>query len=950
MYTKSIALFVAIHGRGALAALPASCEAGDAGACPAKDKCPARGVELQPPKTGKVWLSLCCTDSETSSASPPVTTTKKYCFTYTLNGYPWNQLHGQWPTCNKSGLGNNSWKVEGQCKTTGTSYPYVPLTGTDGCPAEWESGRAYQIGDVVSENETVYACKDNGWCKLTGPDLFGAGALYWEATAACEGTVSPTAAPTFDTPNAGCPDEYDSSVAYGPGDKIAVVRKDGQIVVYQCKSWPDGEFCKQEIYSPESTSLACGGEKCWSKAWVRVGGCEGTYSPTAAPTFDTAGGCPEEYVAGTPYEAGDKVSIIGTGETQGKIYQCQGWPNAGHCSTDAYKPGSGGQTYNGVPLWKSAWTYVGGCEGTISPTSSPTFSGTLGGCPEEYDAGTPYQPGDKVSVTNQDGMGKIYKCKGWPEGGQCVKEAYRPGGSAEGGVPGTKLWTTAWSYVGGCTGTISPTGAPNFVTTYGCPEEYVAGTEYEEGDKVSIIGTGETQGKIYKCKGWPNTGYCANDAYRPGPGGASHDGVPLWKTAWTYVGGCEGTISPTTSPMFNRLSQWEGDGCPQEYVPNNSAYGPGDFVSVPKNGDNTLGIVYQCKMAMTSPWCQLEGYAPGTSNGPQAWEKVGYCEGTMSPTAAPTAFTGVCQYKYKIPTSTSGEFVVLQAGAWVKGPTSIAVGGGGVPLPLYQAGNLVRYGNDARKCSAYPYNGYCQSYSPFEQNTAYFNPVLSKQGWSDVVCANVVTELDVTDAFVQFAGVPGAWTAGGPVFASSGTPLVNADGKCVYDDGISWADTGALNPEDYFKVNPAVKPCQKCAAYVSSSDLGKGLDSTSAPKVCTTCVAGTKSTIVNQRSVCVCTNGATNPWVSLSTHCKQCSGGKRYIGKYDNTDGTGLCGTCPDRWYYVTNFKTGSGTGEADVCCKYAGCTKADGTTPGLKTDCYDGTSGRTVCGGAGLV
>jgi len=246
-----------------------------------------------------------------------------------------------------------------------------------------------------------------------------------------------------------------------------------------------------------------------------------------------------------------------------------------------------------------------------------------------------------------------------------------------------------------------------------------------------------------------------------------------------------------------------------------------------------------------------------------------------------------------------------------------------------------------------------RAYSPFEQNTAYFNPVLSKQGWSDVVCANVVTELDgttdkKTDAFVQFAGVPGAWTAGGPVFASSGTPLVNAAGKCVYDLAGVWTDSLAINPEDYFKVNPAVKPCQKCAAYVSSSDLGKGLDSTSAPKVCTACVAGTKSTIVNQRSVCVCTNGATDPWTTVNAQCQQCSSGKRYIGTVTNSLGNGLCQDCPSGYSYYTTV--GSAPNTAKVCCKYAGCTKADGTTfPGFKADCYDGTSGRTICNGAGV-
>jgi hypothetical protein len=116
MYTKSIALFVALYGRGALAALPASCQRGDTVAgC---TKCSPVGSEYQPPGSGQVWYSQCCTESETTTANPPVTTTKQYCFSYTLNGYPNNQLHGTKPTCSKTGGGNTSWSLKGQCSTS----------------------------------------------------------------------------------------------------------------------------------------------------------------------------------------------------------------------------------------------------------------------------------------------------------------------------------------------------------------------------------------------------------------------------------------------------------------------------------------------------------------------------------------------------------------------------------------------------------------------------------------------------------------------------------------------------------------------------------------------------------------------------------------------------------------------------------------------------------------
>ena len=119
MYMKSIALFVAIYGRTALAALPPSCQDGDSGtSC---HTCTPRSSEFEPPGVGQVWYSHCCTESETNTADPPVTDTKEYCYSYSLKGYPSNQQHGMKPTCSENGSGNLAWTLEGQCKKDGVS-------------------------------------------------------------------------------------------------------------------------------------------------------------------------------------------------------------------------------------------------------------------------------------------------------------------------------------------------------------------------------------------------------------------------------------------------------------------------------------------------------------------------------------------------------------------------------------------------------------------------------------------------------------------------------------------------------------------------------------------------------------------------------------------------------------------------------------------------------------
>ena len=122
MYLRNIALFVAIYGRAALAALPSSCE-DDGVVCPADgDKCiTPLNSEYEPTGVGQVWFSRCCTVSKSSTADPSDTETesKKYCYNYLLKDYPSNQLHGIKPDCSENASGNDAWTLIGQCRTTG---------------------------------------------------------------------------------------------------------------------------------------------------------------------------------------------------------------------------------------------------------------------------------------------------------------------------------------------------------------------------------------------------------------------------------------------------------------------------------------------------------------------------------------------------------------------------------------------------------------------------------------------------------------------------------------------------------------------------------------------------------------------------------------------------------------------------------------------------------------
>eukprot|EP00984_Skeletonema_dohrnii_P027779 scaffold17444_cov85-Skeletonema_dohrnii-CCMP3373.AAC.1 len=216
----------------------------------------------------------------------------------------------------------------------------------------------------------------------------------------------------------------------------------------------------------------------------------------------------------------------------------------------------------------------------------------------------------------------------------------------------------------------------------------------------------------------------------------------------------------------------------------------------------------------------------------------------------PNPIKRVCQFKHKLDTTDGGEYVVLQAGSWQKGGTTIATVTGGSPFDLYKPGHLVRDGRVARKCNRWPFTPYCNQFSPFVRDASDYNPILSRKGWDEATCEDVE---HTNQASEDLSGKNDEFVSNlGPLFASNGHLLVKKDGTCV---------NLAINPEDYFKSSPAVKGCQKCAT-------DNGFGSSADPTLCTPCQGGTTSKIVDGKSQCVLRNGATSsdePSASPST-------------------------------------------------------------------------------------
>ena len=475
-------------------------------------------------------------------------------------------------------------RCDGTISPTGSPSNEV-LTNAGGCPGEYEStGDNYEEGDCVSKDGYVYTCK--GWpnsahCSQAGyepgNDVPTAEDPYWKqawsVTGFCSGTIAPTSSPSNEvlTFMGGCPEVWDGST-YEEGDKVS----DGQLV-FQCKAWPHSGHCGQAGYEPNTDSATPG--DAWKDAWTVVGYCSGSVGPTSSPSIDAAnsvGVCPEEWESGDnlKYEEGDMVSATVSDVPLRKIaFKCKAWPYSGHCGQHAPTEELGGSL---------GWTIAGSCDGSIGPTSSPSFdklNEVAGGCPTEYSKSyTDYEAGDLVSYKTSATPSRslLYECKPFPNSGYCNQAGFEP----------TKQYSNmAWDLKGYCDGSMAPTPAPQPYDNsaeacwfkkcmeVGCPKDggntdqagvtggtvcdcktgdepactigkqmqcvkapvssYSTSATYEFGDEVRL-------GAVrFKCKNWPNGLWCNNDAYKP------ELEAGIWGDAWTKMSDCPATPAPT---------------------------------------------------------------------------------------------------------------------------------------------------------------------------------------------------------------------------------------------------------------------------------------------------------------------------------------------------------------------------------------------------------------------
>jgi len=459
---------------------------------------------------------------------------------------------------------------------------------------------------------------------------------------------------------------------------------------YTCKTGAAGLYCSQPAFAPNGSFS--------STAWDRESAeCSGTATAVAPDEWDGGPGCPGVFSSGTDYSADDLVTVEGAFNA---VYQCKSSPTDAFCSQSGFEPGT--SIYG-----EQAWTSLGSCTGTISPTSSPNFVSIVdaGGCPKLYSSGEDYEEGDRVS-----NGGLVYQCRAHPQSGHCPQVGYEPGTSIGSGSQTIEYWKEAWSVVGFCSGTITPTSSPSFDSLTdmgGCPDEWVQQT-YEEGDRVSA------NDLVYVCAAFPFSLHCGQAGYEP----TSEPGP--WSVAWSVAGYCSGSIGPTGAPSFDPANIVGP--CPDEWVAGSiTSYMEDDMVSVSVSETPIRQVAYRCRAWPLSNYCGQ--FAPNVLGGEQGWTLAGSCEGSIGPTSSPS-FDALTEFGDGCPREWSASTTDYMAGDLV----ALKVSDSPIRSIVYQ-------------CRDFPNSGYCGQGSGFEPATLHGDLAWTLKGSCDGTIAPTTSPL-----------------------------------------------------------------------------------------------------------------------------------------------------------------------------------------------------------------
>lgn len=247
--------------------------------------------------------------------------------------------------------------------TLSTPPPSTSPTATPPCPGPWSNGTAYVAGDAVSSSGIVFACGSPDACPSSEPmdDASTGWMAAWSLGGYCEGTFAPTSSPSGTPTGAptgspsfdvlahagGCPAPWANGTSYSEGDAVSTTPG----VVFACTGWPT-EDCGSEGPLDAASDA-------WRDLWTPKGYCEGTMSPTPAPT-NTDGPTTEMIKTVRQIEPEEKscyTLLDAIADDRGQIDKDGYFVFVDEMSNGYYTVEEGAQTYSDLPF-EVKYSYV----------------------------------------------------------------------------------------------------------------------------------------------------------------------------------------------------------------------------------------------------------------------------------------------------------------------------------------------------------------------------------------------------------------------------------------------------------------------------------------------------------------------------------------------------------------------------------------------------------------
>jgi len=383
----------------------------------------------------------------------------------------------------------------------------------------------------------------------------------------------------------------------------------------------------------------------WLHAWKRVGPCYTTDTPTKLPSISPSNTpsiaptkkttyfptenptpishCPPMYnVSDTSYNVGDRI------EAGGYIFECQSYPHSLYCGQSEFQPLTIDEGDDEVEkeLWLNAWTRVGPCYRTGTPTISPIQmpsrnpSTNPSSLPTLNPIATPTQDpsstptrGPSKSPSFEPTVGPSAKPTLTPTDDPTPSPTFHPS------QPPTRNPTKSPSYEPTLTPTRGPSSSPTRSPSFSPSRN-------------------PTKSPSYNPTLDPTEHPTMSPTSPRHPSGVP-SALPTSSFAPSYIHSAVPSVPPTNSPTIQpTASPTPLSYCPNPYDITNISYDAGDKIEV-------NGHIFQCRSYPHSLYCGQYEFNPINESAEDdakekelwmtAWERIGACYRTKSPTVSP---------------------------------------------------------------------------------------------------------------------------------------------------------------------------------------------------------------------------------------------------------------------------------------------------------------------------